>query len=84
MSAFGIASIFVVTAAVHLGFAAYTLYRIVNTPALTEEQRVDFVAVPVAQVQPLPTELDPRAGDDPPAGESAAQDADGEPLDTTA
>lgn len=85
VSTFGIASIFVVTAVVHLGFAAFTLYRIVYTPALTGEQRSDFVAVPVAQVQPLPTELDPRAGDDPPAEEeTVTENADGEPLDTTA
>ena len=62
---FGMASIFVFTAIVHLAFAGYTVWRIATTPALTEAQRTDFVAVPVAQVQPLPTELDPRAVDDP-------------------
>ncbi|MDO9126034.1 MAG: MFS transporter, partial [Parvibaculum sp.] len=71
VSTFGIASIFVVTAAVHLLFAAYTAYRIASAPALTGEQRSDFVAVPFPQVQPLPTELDPRASDEPPAEEAS-------------
>ncbi len=73
VSSFGMASIFVVTAAVHIVFAGFTLYRIAFTPALSEEQRADFVAVPVAQVQPLPTELDPRAADEP-----AVEDPSGE------
>ncbi|MEQ8266734.1 MAG: MFS transporter [Parvibaculum sp.] len=69
VSTFGIASIFVVTAAVHFAFAVYTVYRIGSTPALTGAQRADFVAVPFPQIQPLPTELDPRATDEPPADE---------------
>jgi|TARA_B100000614_G_scaffold255401_2_gene272327 MFS family permease len=83
VSSFGMASIFVVTAAVHIVFAGFTLYRIAFTPALSEEQRADFVAVPVAQVQPLPTELDPRAADEPaqeyPSGE--AQEESHEKVD---
>lgn len=61
---FGISSIFVFPAVIHLLFAGYTAYRIVSTPALSEEQRADFVAVPFPQVHPLPTELDPRAADE--------------------
>lgn len=70
VSAFGTASIFVFTAAVHLIYAGFTAYRIASAPALTEEQRGDFVAVPFPQAHPLPTELDPRAADEP-APESA-------------
>ena len=64
VSTFGIASIFVFTAVVHLLFAGFTVYRIASAPALTEEQRADFVAVPFPQGQPLPTEFDPRAADE--------------------
>lgn len=63
--AFGISSIFVFTAIVHLLFAAFTVFRIATTPALTGEQRTDFVAVPVAQGQSASVELDPRAVDEP-------------------
>ncbi|ABS64833.1 major facilitator superfamily MFS_1 [Parvibaculum lavamentivorans DS-1] len=73
VSTFGIASIFLVTATVHLLFAAYTGYRITSAPALTGEQRSDFVAVPFTQVQPLPTELDPRASDEALAPEEASE-----------
>lgn len=76
VSSFGMASIFVVTAAVHIVFAGFTFYRIVSTPALSEEQRADFVAVPFPQVQPLPTELDPRAADEPVAEEAAGEQED--------
>ncbi|MBA4210624.1 MAG: MFS transporter [Parvibaculum sp.] len=69
---FGLPSIFVFTAVFHLAFAGYTAWRIATTPALTEEQRADFVAVPVAQAQPLP-ELDPRAADDPDNGPAPAE-----------
>ena len=64
VSTFGIASIFVFTAIVHAVFAGYTAWRIATAPALTEEQRGEFVAVPVAQIQPPPTELDPRAAEE--------------------
>jgi MFS family permease len=87
VSTFGMASIFVATAAVHIGFAGFTLYRIAFTPALTGEQRADFVAVPFPQVQPLPSELDPRASEDEiPAEENAEEprneQSDG-PAETT-
>ena len=72
VSTFGIASIFVFTAAVHVLFAIFTGYRIASSPALTEEQRGDFVAVPFPQVHPLPTELDPRAADEPAPEETGA------------
>jgi len=62
--AFGMSSIFVFTAIVHLVYATFTIFRIATTPALPEEQRADFVAVPVAQGQVMPTELDPRAADE--------------------
>ncbi|MEQ8378535.1 MFS transporter [Parvibaculum sp.] len=65
VSTFGTASIFVFTAVVHLIYAGFTAYRIASAPALTEEQRSDFVAVPFPQAHPLPTELDPRAADEP-------------------
>ena len=64
VSSFGISSIFVFPAVIHLLFAGYTAYRIASTPALTGAQRSDFVAVPFPQVHPLPTELDPRAADE--------------------
>lgn len=70
VSSFGIASIFVFTAIVHAVFAGYTALRIVTKPAIPEGQRGEFVAVPVAQVQPPPTELDPRAAED---GEAPAE-----------
>lgn len=62
--AFGISSIFVFTALVHAVFAGYTALRIATTPPISGAQRAEFVAVPVAQVQPPPTELDPRAAED--------------------
>tara|TARA_R110002110_G_scaffold34834_5_gene118145 strand:+ start:135 stop:1439 length:1305 start_codon:yes stop_codon:yes gene_type:complete len=67
VSHFGIASIFAMTAAAHLLFAGFTAYRIAFAPALTGEQRADFVAVSFSQVQPVPAELDPRAADETPA-----------------
>ena len=76
VGSFGISSIFVFPAVVHLLFAGYTAYRIVSTPALTEEQRSDFVAVPFPQVTPLPTELDPRAADEEPPLEETGGPAD--------
>ncbi|MBX3496042.1 MAG: MFS transporter [Parvibaculum sp.] len=78
VGAFGISSIFVFPAVVHLLFAAYTAYRIVSAPALTEAQRSDFVAVPFPQVTPLPTELDPRAADEEPSAEEPGDAAAGE------
>jgi len=70
VASFGISSIFVLPAIVHLLFAGYTAYRIASTPAIPEEQRADFVAVPFPQVHPLPTELDPRAAEDGTAAET--------------
>ncbi len=67
VGSFGISSIFVFPALVHLLFAGYTIYRIISTPALPDEQRADFVAVPFPQAHPLPTELDPRAAEEGPA-----------------
>ncbi|MEX0839062.1 MAG: MFS transporter [Parvibaculum sp.] len=71
VGSFGISSVFVFPALVHLLFAIYTVHRIISTPALPEEQRADFVAVPFPQVHPLPTELDPRAADEEPTGDGA-------------
>lgn len=61
---FGMAFIFMFGAAVHIAFAAFTALRIVSSPALSDEQRADFVAVPFPPTDPTPPELDPRAGAD--------------------
>jgi len=68
VSAYGMASIFIVTCTIHIAFAIYTGWRVVKHPALSNEERSDFVVVPVSLAQP--TELDPRAADEPPASSS--------------
>lgn len=57
---YGMSFIFIFGAVVHVLFALFTLYRINVTPALTYEEKVDFVAVPFPPTDPTPPELDPR------------------------
>jgi MFS family permease len=61
---FGMAAIFLFIAAIHIVYALFTLARIRSRPALTEEQRGEFVAVPFPQTQVAAPELDPRSEED--------------------
>ncbi|MDO8423809.1 MAG: MFS transporter [Parvibaculum sp.] len=62
---YGMSFIFVFGAVVHVFFGLFTLYRIGATPALTYEEKVDFVIVPFPATDPTQTELDPRGEHDP-------------------
>lgn len=57
---YGMSFIFVFGAVIHVLYGAFTLYRISATPALTYEEKVDFVPVPFPATDPTQTELDPR------------------------
>ena len=61
---FGMSSIFIFIAVIHILYALYTLVRIRSREALTEDQRAEFVAVPFPQTQVAAPELDPRAEED--------------------
>ncbi|HEX7776968.1 MAG TPA: MFS transporter [Parvibaculum sp.] len=63
-STFSMAFIFMFGAAVHVAFAVFTALRIVSSPALADDQRTSFVAVPFPPTDPTPPELDPRANAD--------------------
>ena len=57
----GMASIFFVTAVMHLGFAGFAVFRMSQSPAVLPEEKTNFVPMTISGAAPEPVELDPRS-----------------------